>query len=77
MKGRKGHYSTGGKNEEIHGHGFLSRLAPLAAAQQSERLLAKITDPAHLEDLGEMLLECKDGAAWLNRVQTAAQRSGE
>jgi hypothetical protein len=44
-----------------------------AAAQQSERLLVMITDPAQLEDLGEMLLECKDGAAWLNRLQAAAQ----
>ena len=44
-----------------------------AAAQQSERLLAKITDPAQLEDLGEMLLECKDEATWLNRLQAAAR----
>jgi Domain of unknown function (DUF4351) len=44
-----------------------------AAAQQSERLLVMITDPAQLEDLGEMLLECKDGAAWLTRLQAAAQ----
>jgi hypothetical protein len=44
-----------------------------AAVQQSERLLAKITDPAQLEDLGEMLLECKDEATWLNRLQAAAR----
>ena len=31
-KGSKGHYSTGGEDEEIPGHSFLSRLTPLAVA---------------------------------------------
>jgi hypothetical protein len=48
-----------------------------AAAQQSEKLLVMITDPTQLEDLGETLLEYRDGVVWLNRLQAAAQGSGE
>jgi Domain of unknown function (DUF4351) len=46
-----------------------------AIARQSEMLLAQISDPAQLEDLGEALLECEDEAAWLHRLQAAVQRS--
>jgi hypothetical protein len=46
-----------------------------AIARQSEMLLAQISDPAQLEDLGEVLLECEDEAAWLHRLQAAVQRS--
>jgi hypothetical protein len=46
-----------------------------AIARQSETLLAQISDPAQLENLGEMLLECEDGTAWLHRLQAAVQRS--
>jgi predicted transposase/invertase (TIGR01784 family) len=38
-------------------------------AQQSEGLLVKITDLTRLEDLGGALLECRDEAEWLNRLQ--------
>lgn len=40
-------------------------------AQQSEVLLTKITDPAKLEDLGEILVECTDAVDWLNRLQAS------
>jgi hypothetical protein len=46
-----------------------------AIARQSETLLAQISDPAQLEGLGEVLLECEDGAAWLHRLQAVVQRS--
>jgi flagellar biosynthesis/type III secretory pathway protein FliH len=45
-----------------------------AIARQSEVLLAQISDPAQLEDLGEVLLECEDGTAWLHRLQAAVQQ---
>ncbi len=41
-------------------------------AQQSEGLLVKITDLTRLEDLGGALLECRDEAEWLNRLQAMA-----
>jgi predicted transposase/invertase (TIGR01784 family) len=46
-----------------------------ATAQQSEILLVRITELTQLEDLGEALLECEDGAAWLHRLQAAVQGS--
>jgi predicted transposase/invertase (TIGR01784 family) len=45
-----------------------------AIARQSETLLVQISDPAQLEDLGEVLLECEDGTAWLHRLQAAVQQ---
>lgn len=46
-------------------------------AQQSQGLLARVTDASRLEDLGEVLLECENGEDWLNRLQAAVQGSGE
>jgi len=34
--------------------------------------LTRITEPAVLEDLGEALLDCADGAAWLARLESMA-----
>ena len=42
-----------------------------AVAVQSGPLLARIVEPMVLEDLGEALLDCADGAAWLARLQAA------
>ena len=39
-----------------------------AAATASAPRLARIAAPAVLEDLGEALLDCADGAAWLAAV---------
>ena len=36
-----------------------------AAAERSQALLARIGEPAVLEELGEVLLDCADGEAWL------------
>jgi hypothetical protein len=33
--------------------------------------LARIVEPAVLEDLGEALLDCADGEAWLGRLEAA------
>ena len=41
-------------------------------AAHSAPLLARITDPTVLEDLGEALLDCADGAAWLAKLEGAA-----
>ena len=41
-------------------------------AANSAPLLARITDPTVLEDLGEALLDCADGAAWLARLDAAS-----
>jgi hypothetical protein len=38
-------------------------------AQQSQGLLARVTDASRLEDLGEVLLECENGEDWLNRLE--------
>lgn len=54
---------------------FVRRRFGEAIARQSETLLAQISDPAQLEGLGEVLLECEDGAAWLHRLQAVVQRS--
>jgi hypothetical protein len=37
-------------------------------AADSAPFLARIAAPATLEDLGEALLDCADGAAWLARL---------
>ena len=42
------------------------------AAADSAPLLAQISEPAVLEDLGEALLDCVDGEAWLARLELAA-----
>jgi hypothetical protein len=44
-----------------------------AVAVSSAPLLARIAAPATLEDLGEGLLDCADGAAWLALVAEKAQ----
>ena len=49
----------------------LSGLA--AAAASSAPWLAHITELTVLEDLGEALLDCADGAAWLAVVAEKAQ----
>lgn len=35
------------------------------AAEPSRVLLERIAEPAALEELGEVLLDCADGEAWL------------
>jgi hypothetical protein len=45
-----------------------------AVAESSAPQLARIAAPAVLEDLGEALLDCADGAAWLALV---AEKAGE
>jgi hypothetical protein len=45
-----------------------------AVATSSAPWLAQITELAVLEDLGEALLDCADGAAWLAVV---AEKAGE
>ena len=40
-------------------------------AANSAPLLAHITEPTVLEDLGEALLDCADGAAWLAQLEAA------
>jgi len=42
-------------------------------AAHSAPLLAQITEPTVLEDLGEALLDCADGEAWLARLGAAGQ----
>jgi hypothetical protein len=42
-----------------------------AVASSSAPVLARIAEPAVLEDLGEALLDCADGAAWLARLDSA------
>lgn len=54
---------------------FLPRLArhrfgPGIAAQ-TEPLLTAITDPRQLEDLGDALITCLDGTAWLHALRQA------
>ena len=44
-----------------------------AVAASSAPWLARITEPPVLEDLGEALLDCADGAAWLARLKAAGQ----
>jgi hypothetical protein len=44
-----------------------------AVATSSAPWLAQITEPAVLEDLGEALLDCANGAAWLAVVAEKAQ----
>jgi len=39
-------------------------------ATYSAPWLARIAEPAVLEDLGEALLDCADGAAWLARLES-------
>ena len=41
-------------------------------AAHSAPLLARITEPAVLEDLGEALLDCADDATWLAAVASRA-----
>ena len=41
-------------------------------AAHSAPLLAQITEPTVLEDLGEALLDCADDAAWLARLDAAS-----
>ena len=43
-----------------------------AVATNSAPWLAQITEPAVLEDLGEALLDCADGVAWLVRLESMA-----
>ncbi len=43
------------------------RFGETVAADSAPRL-AQITEPMVLEDLGEALLDCADGAAWLARL---------
>ena len=38
----------------------------------SAPVLARITEPMVLEDLGEALLDCADGAAWLAALANRA-----
>ena len=42
-------------------------------AAHSAPLLAQITEPTVLEDLGEALLDCADGEAWLDRLESVGQ----
>jgi len=42
-------------------------------AASSRPGLADIHDPAVLEDLGEILLDCADGAAWLAGLESAGR----
>jgi len=44
-----------------------------AVAASSAPLLAQIAEPAVLEDLGEILLDCADGEAWLARLEAAGR----
>ncbi len=46
------------------------------AAEQSAEGLRQIAEPALLEELGEALLDCADGAAWLAAVASRAERDG-
>jgi predicted transposase/invertase (TIGR01784 family) len=41
------------------------------AMERSRMLLAQIENPAVLEELGEMVLDCADGEAWLARLNAA------
>ena len=41
-------------------------------AESSAPWLAQVVEPAVLEDLGEALLDCADGAAWLVRLESMA-----
>ena len=42
------------------------------AAERSQPLLARVGEPAVLEDLGELLLDCADGEAWLAALASRA-----
>ncbi|NJM11572.1 MAG: DUF4351 domain-containing protein [Synechococcaceae cyanobacterium SM1_2_3] len=48
------------------------------AAEQSQSLLSRFKKPEQLEDLGELLLDCNDEAAWLaalnRRVDSLARQ---
>jgi hypothetical protein len=44
-----------------------------AVAAQSAPWLAQITEPMVLEDLGEALLDCVAGAAWLARLDAVGE----
>jgi hypothetical protein len=44
-----------------------------AVAASSAPWLAQISEPPVLEDLGEILLDCADGEAWLARLSTAGR----
>jgi hypothetical protein len=44
-----------------------------AVAASSGPALARIIEPAVLEDLGEALLDCADGEAWLARLAAAGR----
>jgi len=60
-----------GRDETRHP---LTRLASRrfgpAIATRAEPLLAAIHAPQPLEELGEQLLTCADGEAWLNAIQS-------
>ena len=42
------------------------------AAERSQPLLARIGEPEMLEELGEVLLDCADGEAWLAALASRA-----
>lgn len=44
-----------------------------AAAERSQALLECIAEPAVLEELGEVLLDCVDGEAWLAALARRVQ----
>jgi hypothetical protein len=44
-----------------------------AAAERSQALLERIAEPAVLEELGEALLDCADGEAWLAALARRVQ----
>ncbi|MCB2263358.1 MAG: transposase, partial [Candidatus Thiosymbion ectosymbiont of Robbea hypermnestra] len=46
-----------------------------AVATQAEPLLTRIADPVQLADLGDALLSCPDGIAWLHVLRQAGATS--
>ena len=44
-----------------------------AVAEQTAPLLARVVDLQRLEELGDQLLLCADGEAWLVQVRAASQ----
>ncbi len=52
---------------------LMQRRFGAAVVERSRILLERITEPAVLEELGEMLLDCADGEAWLAAL---ARRAG-
>lgn len=46
-----------------------------AVAAQAEPLLTAIADPLQLADLGDALLSCADGTAWLHVLHQARSTS--